>query len=80
MKLFPSYSLVLISKVVDLSNHSWVYPTFLVPLWNLFNNNELEYKQPRNHTVDNYIDTVMSTEYSKGSTLSHYNVYVKAGE
>lgn len=61
-------NLALKSGVVDLSNYSWVYPTFLVPLCNLFLNYELEYKKPRNHNVDNYIDTVVSTEYSNGST------------
>ena len=56
------------SNVVDLRSYSWVYPTFLVPLWNLFMNNEIEYKPPRNHSVDSYIDTVFSTGNSKVST------------
>jgi hypothetical protein len=56
------------SKVVDLSNHNWVYPTFLVPLCNLIFSSDLEYKSPRNFAADNYINTVLSTEYINGST------------
>lgn len=56
------------SKVVDLSNHNWIYPTFLVPLCNLIISSELDYKHPKNSAANNYINTVISTEYSKGST------------
>lgn len=67
-KYYKVKNAALKSKVVDLSYHSWVYPTFLAPLWNLFMHNDFEYRPPRNPKVDSYIDTIFSIEYSKGST------------
>ncbi len=61
-------NIALKSKIVNISNHNWIYPTFLVPLCNLIINNDFEYIPPSNFNAKNYINTVITTEYSGKST------------
>ena len=56
------------SKVVNLSQYNWMYPTFITPLWGLLTNNDLACKMPRNKKVYNYFYLVLTAGYSKGAT------------
>ena len=56
------------SNTVDLRRYRWIYPVFLVPLCNLIITYDYEYIPPTNPDARNYIETVITTEYSKRST------------
>lgn len=61
-------NLALKSDIVDLSKYRWIYPIFLVPLCNLMITNDFAFIPPLNSNAKNYIETVITTEYSSKST------------